>query len=62
MVHNGMDVQAAADYTVALIEDSYRIVNDATARLPQLDGQEKEHLHTYIEQCKDQATASVHFQ
>lgn len=62
MVHEGMDVQAAADYTVSLVEESYRIVNEATKRLPILEGREKTHLDTYIEQCKDQATGSVHFQ
>ncbi|EZF25496.1 hypothetical protein H112_02225 [Trichophyton rubrum D6] len=57
-----MSVQAAVDYTVGLIEDSYRIVNAAEARLPKLDGKAKEDLDTYIEQCKDQAAGSIYFQ
>lgn len=57
-----MDVQAATDYTVSLVEESYRIVNEATERLPRLRGQEEEHPGTYTEQCKDQVIGSVHFQ
>jgi hypothetical protein len=57
-----MSVQEAADFTVTMIEESYRIVNEAVERLPKLEGKAKEDLDTYIEQCKDQATGSVHFQ
>jgi hypothetical protein len=62
IVREGMSVQEAADFTVTMIEESYRIVNEAVERLPKLEGKAKEDLDTYIEQCKDQATGSVHFQ
>ncbi|DAA74830.1 TPA_exp: Uncharacterized protein A8136_2248 [Trichophyton benhamiae CBS 112371] len=61
LVHKGMSVQAAVDYTVGLIEESYRIVNAAGARLPKLEGKAKEDLDTYIEQCKDQAAGCIYF-
>lgn len=57
-----MSVQAAVNHTVGLIEESYRIVNAAEARIPKLEGKAKEDLDTYIEQCKDQAAGSIYFQ
>lgn len=62
MLHKGMGVQEAADYTVALIAESYKEINEAEKRLPKLEGRAKDHLAHYVEQCKDQATGSVLFQ
>ncbi|KAM5472794.1 hypothetical protein MauCBS54593_002506 [Microsporum audouinii] len=61
LVHKRMNVQAAVDYTVGLIEESYRIVSEAETRLPKLGGKAKADLDTYIEQCKDQAAGSIYF-
>lgn len=62
MFRKGMDVQEAADFTVALIEESYRIVNEAEKRLPELQGKAKADMAQYVDQCKDQATGSVYWQ
>lgn len=62
MVHKKLSLQAAVDRTVELIDESYKIVNKAEARLPKLEGKAKDDLDTYIVQCKDQATGSVYFQ
>ncbi|EEH16237.2 hypothetical protein PABG_06324 [Paracoccidioides brasiliensis Pb03] len=61
VMRRGMTMQEAADYTVELIKESYRIVNEAQKRLPALEGKAKDDLAEYIEQCKDQATGSVWF-
>ncbi|KAK2820040.1 hypothetical protein FQN49_007781 [Arthroderma sp. PD_2] len=61
LVHKRLSVQAAVDYTVGLIEESYRIVSEAETRLPKLEGKAKTDLDTYIEQCKDQAAGSIYF-
>ncbi|KAF3484022.1 uncharacterized protein GIQ15_03346 [Arthroderma uncinatum] len=57
----GQERDSAVDYTVGLIEESYRIVNEAGTRLPKLEGKAKADLDTYIEQCKDQAAGSIYF-
>lgn len=62
MMRKGMTLQGAADRAVELIEESYRLVNEAEKRLPVLEGKAKEDLAEYVDQCKDQATGSVYFQ
>ncbi len=57
-----MSLQSAADHTVQLIEESYKAVNDAEGRLPDLDEDAKKDLLEYVSQCKDQATGSVYWQ
>ncbi|PGH10192.1 hypothetical protein AJ80_07551 [Polytolypa hystricis UAMH7299] len=61
MFHKVMGVQESADHTVGLIEESYRLVNEAVKSLPVLEGKAKEDLAEYVDQCKDQATGSVYW-